>query len=204
MKMKYIFLIFLIILMIISISQIFSIPPYAGDIYSVYRSGYFQELDRQFAVIRDSFLGIKMLAKPVYGWIFLEDIRKEHDIEIRVYNSKGYEVLAPGEVEETEDRFIDQLLNSIEAKPVHRIAGGYYFVAFPIRLEKRCRFCHDRQYRKNIIGAMTFKRDYDASIYYSAERVVLFTGISLMLLLFLYVVMRWDPGKKIKELFDKS
>jgi hypothetical protein len=203
MKMKYIILIFLIVLIIISISQIFSIPPYAGDIYSVYRSGYFQELDRQFAVIRDSFLGIKMLAKPVYGWIFLEDIRKEHDIEIRVYNSKGYEVLAPGEVEETEDRFIVQLLNSIEAKPLHRVAGGDYLVAFPIRLEKRCRFCHNSQYRKNIIGAMTFKREYDASIYYSAERVVLFTFISLMLLLFLYAIVIWDPEKKIKELFDK-
>ncbi len=203
MKMKYIVLIFLIVLIIISIAQIFSIPPYAGDIYSVYRSGYFRELDRQFAVIRDSFLGIKMMAKPVYGWIFLEDIGKEHDIEIRVYNSKGYEVIAPGEAEEREDRFIVRLLNSIEAKPLHRVAGGYYYVAFPIRLEKRCRFCHDRQYQKDIIGAMTFKREYDASVYYSAERVILFTVLSLMLLLFLYAIVIWDPEKKIKELFDK-
>ena len=76
MKIKYMYIVFVVILLIISIFQIFSIPPYAGNIFSVYKSGYFKELDNGFQVTIDSFLNIKMMSRPVYAWIFLKDIQE--------------------------------------------------------------------------------------------------------------------------------
>ena len=60
MKVKILFSILLVALILVSMSQIFSIPPYAGDIFPVYKSGYFKELDRGFSIITDSFIGIKV------------------------------------------------------------------------------------------------------------------------------------------------
>jgi hypothetical protein len=203
MKIKYIFMFLLGIMMVISVSQIFSIPPYAGDIFKVYQSGYFIELEKQFEVIKDSFIGIKMLGKPVYGWIFLEDIKEKHGIDITVYNNRGYEVAAPGEIRDL-NRNVLKLLNSIEPVKFSRVEADHYYTEIPVRIEKRCRFCHNTDYGKEILGVMTFKRRYDASVYYSGERVLIFSIISLSLLFLMFLVMRWDPEKKVKELFDKK
>ena len=203
MKIKYVYLALIIILLIISISQIFTIPPYAGDIYTVYKSGYFKELDRGFGVTIDSFLNIKMFSKPVYGWIFLEDMRKKFNTNIKVYNNKGLEIPAPGETEASKDKNIIKIINSINPQNYSVIQNGKYYSAIPIFLEDRCRFCHTSTNKKNIAGIMTFERDYDAFIYYSSERIIIFVIISLVLMLLLYLIIKWDPGKVIKELFDK-
>jgi len=90
MKVKYLFIIMLVILLLVSFSQIFSIPPYAGDIFPAYKSGYFDELEKGFRIITDSFMGIKSMARPEYAWIFLSDIGTAHGIRIRVYDYRGY------------------------------------------------------------------------------------------------------------------
>ena len=203
MKIKYIFIFLLVIMIVISISQMFSIPPFAGDIFKIYRSGYFVELERQFEVIKDSFIGIKMMGKPLYGWIFIEDIKEKHGIDIRIYNDRGYEVAAPGETKNL-DRDVFRLLHSIKPERLSAVEADQFYTAIPVRIENRCRFCHDADYRKDVVGVMTFKRRYDASVYYSGERVLIFSIISLLLLFLMFKVMRWEPEKKVKELFDKK
>ena len=66
-----------------------------------------------------------------------------------------------------------------------------------------CRFCHSRWNRREVIGALSFERRYDATVYYSSERIMIFMLITMVLGLLLYALVRWDPGKNIKELFDK-
>ena len=74
MRIKFILIVLVSFLLFLSISQTLSIPPYEDDIFFVYKSGYFSELDRGFEIIKDSFLGIKTMKSPAYAWIFLSDI----------------------------------------------------------------------------------------------------------------------------------
>ncbi len=203
MKVKIIFVILISLLMAISISQIFSIPPYAGDIFPVYKSGYFKELDRGFGVITDSFIGIKSMAKPEYAWIFLADTGIAHDMTIRVYDYRGYAVPAPGEKGSRQDKKIFKVINQIKPSAYSEIHGRRYFSVIPLAARDECRFCHTRWNRREIIGALSFDRPYDATVYYSSERIIIFILITILLGVLLYSVVRWDPGKNIKELFDK-
>jgi hypothetical protein len=204
MKIKYMYIVFIIILLIISIAQIFSIPPYAGNIFSVYKSGYFRELDNGFQVTIDSFINIKMMSRPVYAWIFLKDIQKKDNMNIKVFNNKGFEVPAPGETISSNNDNVLKILNSLNPQSFSRVIDNRYYSAIPVFIEDRCRFCHTNINKKNIAGVITFERDYDSYIYYSSERVIIFAFISLVLLILLYYIIRWDPERAVKELFDKS
>ncbi len=203
MKLKYILIIILVILCGISISQIFSIPPYEKDIYNIYRSGYFSELEKGFDVIKESFVEIKMMSRPVYAWIFLDDMRKKYKMDIRVYNSRGIEVKAPGQEGRKRDSRVIKMLNSLDKKMYSEISINKYYSAVPVLLENRCRFCHNTRDRKKIAGVLTFERSYDSHIYYSSERILLFVLISTAIALLLFFVIRWDPAGAARELFDK-
>jgi hypothetical protein len=203
MKIKIIFALLISFLLLVSMSQIFSIPPYAGDIFPVYKSGYFKELDRGFSVTYDSFIGIKSMARPEYAWIFLSDMEIAHQMKIRVYDYRGYRVPAPGEKLGDPDGGILRVINAINPKPATEIRNGRYVSIVPAVARGECRFCHTRWNSRDVIGAVSFERDYDSRIYYSSERIIIFIAISMILGALLYAVLRWDPGKNIKELFDK-
>ena len=189
--------------MLVTISQIFSIPPYAGDIFPVYRSGYFKELDREFGIIGDAFIGIKSMARPDYAWIFLSDMGLAHDMGIAVYDFHGYRVPAPGEKSGKPDREVLAAVNAVSPVALSRIDGGRYISIVPVVARGECRFCHEATNRRSVIGAFRFERRYDATVYYSAERIIIFVCITIALGLLLYALLRWDPGKNIKVLFDK-
>ena len=203
MKVKIIFAILISLIMAVSISQIFSIPPYAGDIFPVYKSGYFRELDRGFRVIADAFLGIKSMSKPEYAWIFLADTGVAHDMSIRVYDYRGYPVPAPGEKGTRQDKRVFAVINRLDPAPQSELRSGRYFSVIPMKARGECMFCHTHVNRREVIGAVSFERPYDSWIYYSSERIIIFTIITMVLGALLYAVIRWDPGKNIKELFDK-
>jgi hypothetical protein len=203
MKIKIIFAILISFLMLVSISQMFTIPPYAGSIFPVYKSGYFKELDRGFSVINDSFIGIKSMARPEYAWIFLSDMEIAHQMKIRVYDYRGYRVPAPGEKQGDPDVRILRVINAVNPKTASEIRGNRYFSIIPSVARGECRFCHSRLNSREVIGAVSFERDYDSMIYYSSERIIIFMVITMLLGGLLYAVLRWDPGKNIKELFDK-
>ncbi len=204
MKIKYAFIAVLFVFLAVCLSQMFSIPPYAGDIFGIYKSGYFSGLDREFGVIKDAFVETKMLSRPEYGWILLEDIRNRQRIDIRVYNPAGDEAAAPGRPGQNRDERVLQIVNSLDPALYSQVKGGRYYAAMPVFLEDRCRFCHESNSRKNIAGVITFERDFDAHIYYTSERMIIFGAISLVLCFLLFLTFRWDPERKVKELFDKS
>lgn len=203
MKVKHVFAGLIAFLLLVSISQIFSIPPYAGNVFPVYKSGYFDEIERGFGVIADSFIGIKTMARPDYAWVFLSDIEKAHGMRIRVYDHRGRHVPAPGEVRGGPDPSIVQVLNGLEPSVRSEVRGGKYFTVIPVPERGECRFCHAPRNGRVMIGALSFERDYDARIYYSSERIIIFVSLSIILGALLYAVVRWDPGRNIKELFDK-
>lgn len=203
MKIKYAFMVFLAVLMLLSLSQVFPLPPFAGDIHRIFKSGYFMELERGFEVIKDSFIEIKMMSKPVYSWLFLDDIRKKHGIDVRVYSAQGYEVRVPGDTRESGDPRVEKLRNSLRPMIISEVDGGRYYSAVPVFAEDRCRFCHRTPDKKGLIGILTFEREQNSYIYYSSTRVIIFTCLSLILSMLFYLVWIWDPERKVKELFDK-
>ncbi|MGV7927647.1 MAG: hypothetical protein AB2L13_01875 [Spirochaetota bacterium] len=203
MKMKYALLVSLAVVLAVSILQMFSVPPYAGDIHSLYRSGYFIELEKGFEVIRDAFIETKMYGRPVSAWILLADIGARQGIDIRVYNSTGLRVRAPGEAENGGDERVVRVLNAERPAVYSEIRGGRYYAAVPVFMEDRCRFCHDSRSAKRVAGVLTFERDFDARVYYGAERVIIFAVVSTALCLLIFLTLRWEPGRRVKELFDK-
>lgn len=203
MKMKYALLVSLAVVLAVSILQMFSVPPYAGDIHSLYRSGYFIELEKGFEVIRDAFIETKMYGRPVSAWILLDDIGARQGIDIRVYNSTGLRVKAPGEAENGGDERVVRVLNAERPAVYSEIRGGRYFAAVPVFMEDRCRFCHDSRSAKRVAGVLTFERDFDARVFYGAERVIIFAVVSTALCLLIFLTLRWEPGRRVKELFDK-
>ncbi len=203
MKVKLIFAIIIGSLMLISMSQIFPVPPFADDVFPLYKSGYFDELDRGFGVITDSFIGIKSMARPEYAWIFLTDTGVKHAIRITVYDYKGHRVPAPGEKAGQPDREILRVMNARAPKTHSGIRSGRYFSVVPLVARGDCKFCHTRWNRREVIGALRFERTYDTAVYYSSERKIIFIILTILLGGLLYALVRWDPGKNIKELFDK-
>lgn len=204
MKVKYSFVIILVICIGGSVSQLFTIPPFAGDIFKIYKSGYFSELDRGFDIVTDAFIETKMLSRPVYAWLLLDDIKSRHGMSIKVYNNSGFQVNAPGSTGTARDEQVQKILSSLDPRAYSAVRGKMYFYAAPVFLEDRCRFCHSSGGNRNIAGVLTFERGFNASIYYSSERMIIFGIITTVLLVLLFIVLRWDPEKKVKELFDKS
>lgn len=204
MKIKYTLITILLLLVFVSISQIFNLPPLKRDTLPIYKSGYFKELDRELEIIIDSFLAIKTMSEPVYAWIFIDDVKKKHRFDIKIYDRKGFQVYAPDKVSGKGNDEIIKIMRSIKPEASYNIIEGKYCVIKPIMREKRCKFCHKRANKNGTIGAITYIRDYDGHIYYSGERIIIFSAVTVLLLMFLFILARWEPGKNIKELFDKS
>ncbi len=204
MKVKYGFSAILSLMILFSVFQTFSVPPYAGDIYTLYKSGYFRELDRGFSVILESFMGIKTLGRPVFAWIFLQDIEKNQGITVSLYDRFGRKVTAPGLYGSDRDAEIRGIIESVNPEIKGGVSGGRYRAIIPLKCENKCRICHNECAENSYFGAMAFERDYDAEIYYSSERVIIFSVLTVLLSGLLFFVLRWDPGRNVKELFDKK
>lgn len=202
MKIKYFAIAFVALFFILAIIQMFPVPPFADDVFPLYKSGYFRELDRQFEVIADAFVGIKTMSRPAYAWVFLEDIQNKHGIDIRVYNSRSERVRAPGETSEGRDDTVIRLSALPSPSPVSEIRGNRYFFAIPMTAAPRCRFCH-AQNENTLIGTITFERSFNAALFYGRERSVIFGIIALISAFLLYLLIRWEPYRRIKEIFDK-
>ena len=101
-------------------------------------------------------------------------------------------------------KLLFKILNSMKPVRISFIKDNKYILYVPVFLEDRCRFCHADANNKNIAGIMKFARDFDSHIYYSSERIIIFIIISLVLIILLYYIIRWEPGKKIRKLFDKQ
>jgi hypothetical protein len=204
MKAKYILMAWIIVLMLISLTQIFNIPPRAEDIYPLYKSGYFSVLERECYLVRDSFLSIKSMSKPEFAWVYLLDVKKEYGSDVTVYDSKGLKVFAPGERTREHDPEVLKVIGPQWPQKKSFFMDGYYQTIIPVTGRDECVFCHKKEDRRFIIGAMWFKQRYDTSVYYSKERIMIFLFALIMLTVLLMFVLKWDPARRINKLFDKS
>ena len=99
---------------------------------------------------------------------------------------------------------VQKILTGIKPKKQSEISLNCFSTIMPIKLDKECLFCHKSNKKNKIIGAFVFKRGYNGKIYYSAERIIVFLLISILLVFLLFLLFQWDPEQNIKELFDKS
>lgn len=193
----------LFFLLTVSCIQLFNVPPYAGDVNQLYRSGYFDELDRGFDIIRDSFLSLKTMTRVEYGWIFLADMEDKHNMKIGLFDLKGFELAAPGIRTGSPDPEVTEAAITGRASKITSTTGGRYSSIVPVRYEPSCLICHNKGKEGDVAGYLRFERDSDSLIYYSSERVILFTLFSIIIAVFIFFAARWEPASGVKDLFDK-
>lgn len=201
MTIKRLFIALWAALLIVSLSQLFPLPPYGEAVFSLYKSGYFIELDRQYRIVTDAFLGVKAMSRPDFAWIFLDDIEKAHGIRARVYNSRGLRVIAPGSTAGDVDDSVMSAISAPRPAPVSSVSRGRYMSVIPLTNEGSCGICHAGTYRNNVIGAIALERRCDSRVFYAFERIAFFIILSSVCALLLFATLRWDPQKSVKELF---
>jgi len=124
-------------------------------------------------------------------------------MSIAVFDRHGYLVPVPGEKKGGRDSEVLEVINAARPSMKTETRGGRYRAVIPFVARSECRICHRSMNERGVVGAMRFERAYDAHVYYSLERVMIFTVIAIILGALLYAILRWDPGKSVKELFDK-
>jgi hypothetical protein len=203
MKIKYALIVLLLLLMTLSIAEIFPIAPRGAAWYPWYLLEYFSEIDQQYATARDAFLSMKLSGKKDLPWIFLGEFESRSNIKISVYTAEGQKVIRPGESEEGNDSDVFRITQSSKPEAVSRIRKGNYYSALPIKLEKKCRICHTAAPSNNLAGVMTFERPFNEMLYFTAERRIFFTVISLFIAIGICFLFMWDPDKKVKDFLNK-
>jgi hypothetical protein len=203
MKLKAVLLIFVGSLCIFAVSQIFMIYPSAGEIYPLYKSGYFSELDRQFRTIADAYRLVMLYGREEYGRGFLREVGEREGIEIHLFDERGEPVNQYGKNIPDEDKTAIRITQSIRPEPVSEIRGNRYYGAIPLFFDVRDQIRHQRKKAGTLAGVITFERPYDAGVYFSGERKTIFTGLALACAFLFFIVLRWDPERPLKELFDK-
>ena len=205
MKIKFTLIVINIIFLIFSVLQMFPIPPHADNMKAVYKSGYFEALDRECSLMIDAFISIKtMSSNPSFAWTYLNDLETKNDISATVFDYKGRRVASPGLYFDDTDETVLKAITSYEAQNVSRASGGDYHTFIPVFKKPECSVCHSKVREDGLIGVFVFEQDYDAHIYYSRERVLIFFLISIALSFSLFLLTHWQPGRPIKEMFDKD
>ncbi len=204
MKIKVFFIGIVMFLLGISLLQIFPVPPFAERLYPVYESGYFRELREQQQVVAEAFLAVKQGERAEMAWLFLKELKKDHDIKAEVYNSYGYRLAQPGNPLKTENVDLVAKIKRNSKKIYSEVSMGHFSSLLPLVAVKKCRFCHRSVREGDIVGFLHVSQPCDAHIYYTGERILLFTGIAFFLSVILFFLFKWEPEGKIKEMFDKS
>jgi len=206
MKVKYFFIFVLSFLLLVSVVEIFPVHPYANEIFPIYKSSYFMNLEDSFKIISEAFVHLKTRKNPEIAWIFLSKMKKEHGIDFKIYNYQGKRVISPGNYLTKKNRQVLEILSSSRDNlkdDYSKIEGNKYLTFLPMKKKPYCITCHRRKYKNAVIGVIVLSKGFDAFAYYSIERIVLFIFISVFLLFLLIFAVKWIPGKKLKELFDK-
>jgi hypothetical protein len=120
-----------------------------------------------------------------------------------VYDAKGNIVKSPGETEKGLDADVMRIAQSMERSSISKITDGHYYRAIPLTYEKRCRICHAGNDAKGLAGIMTFERPVDSFLYFTAERRLIFLLIALGCAVLIFLVLRWDPHRSVRDLLNK-
>lgn len=186
-------------LLVLSILEIFPVYPGPGQIFPLYKSGYFGEMDRNNRIIADAFTGVKVYGRVEMGWAFLDDVRKRYNIQVDVYDSTGNQVPSPG-TRSRKDSHVAELLALPRPAGETKVEGNRYVTVLPLVNGGKCRPCHSSA----TIGALYISREFNAGVYYTLERRLIFIPLAVFLLILFMLIVRWEPGRRIEEMFDKS
>jgi len=190
------------ILLVISLSQVFSIPPYQKDIFSVYKSGYFSELEKSSLIIQQAFFTLMTTKNKSIQWIYLKEVEKKTSISLKLYDRSGRNIISPGDKNTKTDEKIKGFMRG-NASQIGEIIDGRYSFITQIKAEKQCLVCHRNKKKNAVMGAFVSNHPINGFIYYTSERIILFVILSILTASALFLIIRWDPDKNIKELFDK-
>lgn len=203
MKIKLVFIALNVLLLVAAVVQMLPIPPHADDVLGLYKSGYFKALDGKCDAAAAGFIAVKMYsAKPDFAWIFFRDLEDTAELKAAVYNKKGKVAVAPGNIGE-ESQEIAAIASEVNPQPVSEIRGGKYKRFIPMLKKQECGFCHKNGREGSLIGVLAFEQDYDAHLYYSRERVILFGLAAIVLGAALFFLIRWEPASDIKKMFGE-
>lgn len=202
MPLKYAIIVFITLFLIVCLVQILGFFTFDKDFFNFYKTAYIKELDRQYEVIADAFIAIKTMSRAAYAWVFLDDMQRKHSIEIYVYNSNSEHIPVPGIISPKHDDIVTRINSHPTPKRLFQIRNNKYYVAIPMIASPQCSFCH-RQQEGSIIGIMTFEKEFNILLGYGKENAIIFGFFALIAAILLVIVMRWDPHKRIKEIFDK-
>jgi hypothetical protein len=200
-KIKYFLIVLLFLLMGLSIAEIFPIAPKGSFWYPWYKSEYFSQIDRQYKTVIDAFLSMKMSGKSESAWIFMDEMKSRSSISIAVYNPRGENITAPGFLGNKTDPVAKRIALSENPEIFSEIRDGKYYSAIPVPLENKCRICHNSG--EYMAGVITLEQSVGSMTYFSAERKLLFSVIALIIACLIFLVLRWDPDRKIKEFLRK-
>jgi hypothetical protein len=190
------------VLLVISISQIFTIPPYHRDIFPVYKSGYFTELEKNSMIINHAFFTLMTKENRALPWIYLKDINQKTGIVSKLYDRSGRFIISSGEKKLKPNHKIRAFISGNNPNKGKIVDGRYTYLS-QIKAEKQCLICHRNRKKGDIMGASLSSHHINGFVYYSSERIILFVIISIITASALFFIYRWDPDKNIKELFDK-
>jgi hypothetical protein len=201
-KLKYFLIVLLFLLMSLSIAEIFPIAPKGSFWYPWYKSDYFSEIDRRYKTVIDAFLAMKTSGNAERAWIFLDEMKSRSGISIAVFNTRGENMKEPGIAGDVIDPVAKRLALSGSAEAHSEIRNGNYYSAIPVPLEKKCRICHNSG--DAVAGVVTLEQPVGPMTYFSAERKLLFSVIALICAALIFLLLRWDPDRKINELLGKQ
>lgn len=194
MKIKHLLAAVNCVLILAAVIEMLPVPPQADTVLPVYKSGYFRELDEKCLAAAEGFLAVKTLgSRPGFAWTFLEDLNASLGLKVSVYDSKGRLVPFPGSFSRGTDEDVRLMLSHINPKIRSKADGGIYKTLVPMEKKAECGICHKGS-RGSLLGILAFEQNYDAYMYYSKERIPLFGGAAIALIIALFFILRFDSG----------
>jgi hypothetical protein len=203
MRYKIALLVFLGLMFCTALSQMFMMYPGAEKIYPLFKSAYFSELDRQFRTITESFELMKIYGQDEYARAFLAELAARENVAIRLYDPRGELLMSSGKGRVDSDDRVREMTQSLTPEQYGGIAKGVYFGVVPLFYDKRNLITHPEGTEGKVSGVMTFERSFNATAYFSGERKIIFALIAFGTAFLMFLAVRWDPDRRVKELFDK-
>ncbi len=201
MNYKLISALFLIILVAVSLSQVFNIYPHAEDVYPIYRSGYFSELEEKARIIAESYTFLRGV-DPDFADVYIDDIEKRYGIRTRLYSASGASLrVRDAEQRSVSTEALKAILNPGDGA-VCGVRDGLFVCNLALPVSSSGGIVHGGSPSKPS-GVLEVMMDYDTGVYYSRERILLFTLTTALLIVALIILVRWRPYDSVKEIFDK-
>lgn len=203
MKLKKLFIVLDILCIAWAAANMLPFSPFSDEKKSLFKSGYFLELEEKCLVAGKGFTAVKTAGKePASAWVFLKNLESA-GLSVSVSDRKGREVPAPGLSGRTVPDIQEYIRTGREGMWSFFTEGRFRTV-MPLHKKPECGFCHGAVKDGSCAGYLIIDQDYDAAVYYTRERILVFGGAVLILMILLFFIIRWQPERRILEMFPSG